>query len=432
MLNYLAIFNSLKILITVLASLVLFKYFIYLIIAPIYNIKKELEILKIKRRIKLGELPLEYSPLISIIIPAWNEEVGIVTTVKSALSNTYQNIEIIIVNDGSKDRTDEVCKTFIEEYKKKPLKGKKVKYFHQENGGKGTALNHGISKAKGEIIVTMDADSAHDIHAMENLVRYFRDPSVSAVVGNVKVSNTTTLIGFLQHVEYLFGFYFKRVHSVFDAEYIFGGACAAFRKSTTFDKLGGFDTVNKTEDIEYSMRIKMNGLKSVYAEDVIAYTEGASDFEGLYKQRLRWKKGRIDTFIKYKNLFWSRDKHHSKFLTWIVLPYALLGDIQMVFEPFFFSAIWTYTFVSGDYLSAGLSAFFIFITYIAATLFGDKRSNSLYFLLFPFSWLMFYLLVVIEFLALIKSVELVRNSQDVVWQNWARKGVGIELKESSK
>jgi poly-beta-1,6-N-acetyl-D-glucosamine synthase len=423
MLDYNVVFGSMKGIITFIATIVLVKYYLYLAIAPFYPVQKLLRQISIKRKIKKGVLPKKYKPLVSIVIPAWNEAVGIVTTVKSALNNTYDNIEIIVVNDGSTDNTDAVMKAFLKEYKQNPLNGKKIVYIRQANGGKGVALNTGITRAQGEIVVTMDADSAHEKHAVANMVEYFRDPSIDALVGNVKVANNHSLVGSIQKLEYIFGFYFKRVHSIFNAEYIFGGACAAFRKGTTFDAIGLFDTKNKTEDIEYSMRTKLHGLKSLYAEDVLTYTEGASEWKGLYKQRLRWKKGRIDTFIKYRNLFLSTNKAHSKFLSWIVLPYAAFGDFQMIFEPMFFTLIWAYTIISGDYLSVGLSSLFIFFTFAAAILFGDRKTNRLYILYFPVYWMLFYVLVGVEFLALIKSVELSLANQDVVWQSWARKGI---------
>lgn len=424
MINYEIIFDSMKLGITIFATLVLIKYFVYLVIAPFYRTQIELLKLKLaKNQIKSGKR-MVYNPLVSIIIPAWNEEVGIITTIESALSNTYKNIEIIVINDGSTDKTHEIMKSFIATYKKNPkYKVKKLFYYKKKNGGKGSALNHGIKKAQGEIVVTMDADSAHSEDTVQNMIKYFEDGTVDAVVGNVKVRNTKSLIGLIQYLEYIFGFYFKRVHSIFNAEYIFGGACAAFRKKTTFDTLGLFDIVNKTEDIEYSMRVKINGLKSLYAEDVMTYTEGASDVSGIYKQRLRWKKGRIDTFIKYRKLFFSRDKSHSWFLSWVVLPYAVLGEIQMLLEPLFFTAIWTYTIVSKDFLSVGISSLFIGFTYISAFIFGDRKTNKWGVFLFPFTWLMFYILVAVEFAALVKSIELVKKNQDVVWQQWKREGI---------
>jgi len=205
-----------------------------------------------KKTLQSRKVKQSYSPLVSVIIPAWNEEVGILTSIKSVLAEEYGNVEIIVVNDGSTDKTAKVVNRFLSNPGNR-IDGKTIRYFRKKNGGKGSALNYGIKRARGSIIVTMDADSAHKKDAIVNLVRYFSDPTVDAVVGNVKVRNNRGLVGLLQRIEYVFGFYFKRVHSVFNAEYIFGGACAAFRKSTTFDRLGMFDTENKTEGIEYSM-----------------------------------------------------------------------------------------------------------------------------------------------------------------------------------
>jgi cellulose synthase/poly-beta-1,6-N-acetylglucosamine synthase-like glycosyltransferase len=255
------------------------------------------------------------------------------------------------------------------------------------------------------------------------MVKHFQDPTVDALVGNVSIFNNVSIIGKIQELEYIFGFYFKRVHSFFDAEYIFGGACAAFRKATTFDKIGYFDEKHKTEDIEYSMRTQINGLKSVYAEDVVVYTEGASDLAGLLRQRTRWKKGRMDTFWKYRELFFSKNKNHNSFLSWIVLPYAFLGEVQLFLEPVFFAIIWSYTFISGDYLSVGLSSLFIFFTFFASLFLAHHKHRFYYILFFPAFSLLFYVLVAVEFFALLSSLELFLNKKDVTWQKWNRKGL---------
>jgi hypothetical protein len=131
----------------------------------------------------------------------------------------------------------------------------------------------------------------------------------------------------------------------------------------------------------------------------------------------------MDTFMKYKVLFFSKHKLHSKFLSWVVLPYAVLSEAQLLFEPLFFALIWTYTFITGDYLSVGLSSLFIAFCFLAGTVFGDKETNKAYFFLFPSFWILFYLLVAVEFLSLVKSVELVLSNQDVVWQKWNRVGI---------
>lgn len=412
------------------ATLMLLKYYAFLLLAPLYPIKERFRKMRITKQQNYS--PQVYEPLVSVVIPAWNEEVGIIRTITSLLDNTYKNIEIVVVNDGSTDATGTVVKSFIarnETYK--DTERAKVKYLYQENSGKGHALNYGIQQSRGEIIVTMDADTVFENHALEYLVNdYFADPTLDAVVGNVKVSENETILGLLQKLEYTFGFYFKRAHAVMGAEYIFGGACAAFRRDTTFDRFGLFDTTNKTEDIEMSMRLRAYGAKCTYAEDVICYTEGADSLLGLVNQRLRWKKGRFDTFIKYRSLFFSTSKNHNKFLTWFILPYSLFGEAQLLFEPIAISLLLGYSFISGDYFSLLFGSLFMFTIYFVNTFFskGLKPIDRLTLIpMFFFTWGLFYILVWIEYMALLKSLLMVLRGNDVVWQNWQRKGVQAEL-----
>ena len=406
------------------AAAMMIKYFIFLVIAPWYEVKRAYRELwrvshKPKRRIYKN-----YQPLVSVVIPAWNEEVGIYRSLKSLLQNGYKNIEIVVVNDGSTDKTHDVVQAFV---KSKVVREShiSVRYVSKENGGKGKALNHAIERAKGEIIVTMDADSVFAPDAIERLVSYFTDPQIDAVVGNVKIANSKSLIGRIQALEYLFGFYYKRAHCVLGAEYIYGGACAAFRKVTTFDKVGMFDVNNKAEDIELSMRTKFYGLKSHYAEDVICYTEGASTITGLINQRLRWKKGRFDTFVKYRRLFFSGDKRHKKTLGWFVLPFSLLAELQLFFEPIAISLLITYSFISGDYVSIAFGILFIALTYLVVGLFSGELQTKLI-LLYPFTWPLFYFLVWVEYVVLVKSLVMSLRGEEIEWQSWQRQGIEVE------
>lgn len=400
----------------IFATLMLVKYYTFLIISPFYVIKEKIR----KIRFKNDQLD-KYNPLVSIIIPAWNEEVGVVKSLVSLLANNYDNFEVVVINDGSTDMTEEAVKKYLKSLNNSDQK--RIKFISQKNGGKGSALNHGIKNAKGDIVVTMDADSIFEKDALKNLVTYFADPKIDAVVGNVKVSSNDTLIGYLQQLEYLFGFYYKRTHAVMNAEYIFGGACAAFRKSKTFDVYGLFDTQNKTEDIEMSMRLKYNGVNSTYAEDVICYTEGASEMFGLINQRLRWKKGRFDTFIKYRRMFFSTDKRHNKFLSWFVLPFSMLSEIQLFFEPIALTILVAYSIISGDYLSLALGNMFVFVIYLVNAFFSHTKVNFMLIINFFFSWALFYILVWIEYVALVKSIKMIIRGDDVEWQSWQRVGV---------
>ncbi len=403
------------------ATIMLVKYYAFLLLAPFHALKEAWRAERLRRQ---AIVPGQYRPRVSVIIPAWNEAVGILGTVRSVLANAYPDIEVVIVNDGSTDDSDAVVRQFLQEQKLAPLHpSAKLRYTYKENGGKGTALNEGIRQATGEIILTVDADSALHPEAVERLVRYFEDPSVDAAVGNVKVAKNPTLIGLLQQLEYLFGFYFKRAHSVLDAEYIFGGACAAFRKDATFVRLGLFDEANKTEDIEMSLRARYNGLTSVYMEDVICYTEGASSIQGLVNQRLRWKKGRFDTLARYRRMFFSLDPKHNRFLAWFILPYTLLSELQLLFEPLGIALLVTYSIVSADFLSLALGILFVFVTYLVNALFAGGPADLKLFPLFLVTWPLFYFLVWIEWLALVKSMAMVVRGDDIVWQRWDRKGI---------
>ncbi|HSX02203.1 MAG TPA: glycosyltransferase family 2 protein [Candidatus Saccharimonadia bacterium] len=402
------------------AAVMLFKYYVFLLVSPFYDVKEA----RRRRRVAALHLTAPYRPLVSVIVPAWNEEVGILRTVRSLLASTYPNIEIVVVNDGSTDRSHAKMQAYLEElsHANRDHHGK-IRYFYKPNGGKGHTLNFGIERSRGQIVVTMDADSVFEPTAIANLVEYFKDPTVDAAVGNVRVATNNTLIGRIQRLEYLFGFYYKRAHSVMGAEYIYGGACAAFRRSSTFDRIGLFDAVNKTEDIEMSLRTRYHGLKSVYAEDVVCYTEGASTVRGLINQRLRWKKGRFDTFGKYRRMFFSLDRRHNPALSWFVLPYCLLAEFQLLFEPIGFTLLLAYSFLSGDYISLALGVLFVAITYIVVSIFSHQKLQLGVLALFPFTWPLFYFLVWVEYVVLLKSLAMILRGGEIEWQSWERRGV---------
>jgi cellulose synthase/poly-beta-1,6-N-acetylglucosamine synthase-like glycosyltransferase len=401
--------------------LTLAKNYFFLAVSPFYPIREKWRHIKHELERRRSGAP-EYKPKVSVIIPAWNEGRGAIKTLESALYNGYDNLEVVLVNDGSTDDSDKMIRNYIKDLQKlgKGNIASRLCYIYAKHGGKGRALNTGIEAAKGDIILTCDADSALRKGSIKNLVKYYLDKDIMAVVGNVEVVNTATLVGLAQHLEYFFGFYNKRAHALLGAEYIFGGACASFRKEV-FEQIGLFDTENKTEDIEMSMRTKFHGMRSTYAEDVICYTEGASDVKGLVSQRTRWKKGRLDTFKKYRSMFFSTEDHHNVFLSFFVLPFSLLTEITLVFEPIAVAVMVAFVMISSEYLSLALGICYIFLAFIAVPTFhSHPRSHYLFY--FPF-WPLFYFLDWVEFMALYKSLKMIRRGQQVEWQSWDRKGI---------
>lgn len=415
------LFNAVRSVIMFFVVITLAKNYSFLAISPLYPVREKMRYIRQKKIRKAKGLG-EYTPKISVIIPAWNEGRGVIKTIDSVLRAGYDNVELVVVNDGSTDDSDKLIKDYAKGLSKsgEGALAKRLKYIYKENGGKGKALNTGIKASTGEIILTVDADSALEPGSLKNLTKYFMDPEIMAVVGNVEVANSTNLIGLAQKLEYFFGFYNKRAHALMGAEYIFGGACAAFR-AEVFEQIGLFDTENKTEDIEMSMRTKYHGMKSTYAEDVICYTEGASDLNGLIAQRIRWKKGRLDTFKKYRKMFFSTEDHHNAFLSFFVLPFSMMTEITLFFEPIAIAIMIAYVIITNEFLSLSLGIMYILLVFIAVPLF-HTRPRPHYVLYFPF-WPLFYLLDWVEFISAYKSLHMIRHGKEVEWQRWNRQGI---------
>ena len=403
----------------ILAIITASKYVLYIISSILYR-KHNQKYLKASKHVSIKKIEDEIK--VSVIIPAWNESVGIIHCIKSLLLATYHNLEIIVVNDGSTDDTDEVVKIFLNQEHAHATTTKTISYVYKSNGGKGSALNEGIKISTGQIIVTMDADTIFEPDAIKNAVRYFYKTDLDAAVGNVKIANSKSLLGIIQQIEYTVGFYFKRTHSVFNSEYIIGGAFGVFRRDV-FEKYGYFDESIKTEDIELSTRLQSYGCNILYLEDSIAHTEGPAYIRDLMKQRLRWKKGRLDTFIKHKNLFFSTHKDHNKFLTFYLLPITLFYEVELLFEPLFTAFGAYYLVTTGNFQPVLIWILFTMFIYIYTFIFGSKKNSKKAFFYRRFYFFLSYILTFVEVYAMYESLRLYYVKKDVVWQSWTRIGL---------
>ncbi len=262
-------------------------------------------------------------PFVSVIIPAYNEERSIAKTIESALASDYfkNKFEVIVVDDGSEDKTLEISRRF---------EGKQVRVFHKKNGGKGTALNFGIKRARGDVVFSMDADTFVNPESMKNMVRYFKNPEVMAVTPAMLIHNPKSVLQRVQHMEYLLGLFLRKVFAALNSIYITPGAFSAYRK-TFFDKYGGYDEGNITEDLEMSLRIQYQGYSVENCPDAPVYTIAPSKFKELLVQRRRWYFGLIKNLIKYKKVF---SKKYGD-LGFFVLPISLIGVFFAVFVTVF-------------------------------------------------------------------------------------------------
>ncbi len=403
-------------LIMIFVGLYILRYFVALTINPWYQVVAE------KNKYIHGP---KKDYFVSVLVPAWNEEVGVVHTLESVLNGTYKNFEVIVVNDGSTDDTEEKVTTFIDKLPSE-LRSKVV-YQYISNGGKARALNKALSLAKGDVVMTIDSDCYVPPKTIQAFVDYFQDERVMMVGGNVRIGNIGSIIGAIQEVEYLLTFYLKRSSSIVGGIFCVGGAAAAFRREV-FDKVGYFDENSITEDIDITMRVQDAGLKVVYASDAIIYTEGASTILGLVRQRLRWRWGRIEAFLRHRHLFFSRKQHHKKVLTYFTLPFALITDLQLLLEPFFFTFLIYYALTTDNYfliVNSILVVAFIFLIKVVFSKQGTEKARL--FFIAPVVWLIYYIVTLVEFIAFVQVFARLMIRKKVTWQKWKRSGLLGEL-----
>ena len=196
-------------------------------------------------------------PLVTVVVPALNEEATIAWTVMSLKEQTYRNLEIIVVDDGSTDRTPEVC------HKLSSLEG--VHYYRfAQRAGKAAALNYGLQRAQGRYIVFVDADASFDRDAIFELIMAFSDPKVGAVAGNLMVRNRSrNLLTALQAIDYLFTISMgRRIRAHFGILPIISGAFGGFRKEIIdIDSLGGHEP-GPGNDSDLTIRVRKAGYRA--------------------------------------------------------------------------------------------------------------------------------------------------------------------------
>ncbi|HTQ15240.1 MAG TPA: glycosyltransferase [Rhizomicrobium sp.] len=250
------------------------------------------------RRKELAEFqppPGEESALVSVIIPAFNEEAVIASTVRGILASTYKNLEIIVIDDGSKDGTLSVLE--------REFGGNaRVHTFGIPNGGKANALNVGLGHASGEVVVALDADTQFEADTIARLVRWFANQDVGAVAGNAKVGNRINMITRWQALEYIVAQNLeRRALAALGTLTVVPGAVGAWRKSVLVE-LGGFPADTMAEDQDLTIAIQRQGYAVGFDASAVAWTEAPSSVRGLAKQRFRWAYGTLQCLWKYRGM----------------------------------------------------------------------------------------------------------------------------------
>lgn len=241
-------------------------------------------------------------PMFTAIVPAYNEEKTIRKTIESLVALDYplEKKQIIVVNDGSKDKTRDIVETFIAQH----AQGSII-LINQENKGKAAALNAGLAVATGEFFACLDADSFIEPNALKEMLPYFEQWDVAAVCPLLKVHNPQTVIEKVQWYEYVINMLYKSLNGKLDCIHVTPGPFSVYR-TNVITSLGGYDEDNITEDLEIAIRLQKHHYKIIQTFDATVYTSSPKTWRKLFTQRVRWYKGSVENSLKYKEMIFNK------------------------------------------------------------------------------------------------------------------------------
>ena len=276
-------------------------------------------------------------PSLSVLVPAYNEEKMIERAIEGLLETDYPDKEIVVIDDGSTDKTLEIANRYKS----------KVKVLHKENGGKASALNYGITFAKGEIIVIVDADTIVGRNALKQLVKGFgKNEKVAAVAGNIKVRNRMNWLTWTQALEYAASIeIIRRAFDFFGSITIVPGALGAYRKST-LQEVGTFHKDTLVEDFDATIKVLKKGFIIQGSTASTAYTEAPQTFHDFYMQRKRWYRGNLQVLQRHSETLFNP---RYAFLYRIAFPFMLISMVVLPFAGLIVIATSIYEVMIGDW-----------------------------------------------------------------------------------
>lgn len=348
----------------------------------------------------------EVPGLVSIAIAAHNEEAVITRTLDSIRLSTYRSYEVLVADDASTDLTGRLVRDYQVRHPDMDLRIVRMR----KNVGKGAALNSALRRhARGQFVMTLDADSIIEPDAITNALSYFEDPYVAGVAANVQILEETTALGILQRFEHMIGYRSKKLYSLLNCEFVVGGVASTYRMRV-LRKVGFYDTDTLTEDIGLSAKITSLGnrrFRMIYAADVVAKTEGVLTLRALAKQRYRWKYGSIQNLIKYHGMTFNPSRRYTGTLTYYRMPMAVLSEFTLLVSPlaWTYAAYWslvtrTPTLILGAY--ATITAYTLLTVWMDEVLTARERARlSVY---APTAYFLFYIMDLVQLTAAVRCI----------------------------
>lgn len=372
-----------------------------------------LELYKHRRQEMLKSiLPSDYYLPISIIVPAYNEEVTVADTVRSLLALDYRSYEIIVVDDGSKDRTSEVlAETFDMHLVHRPIRRQincqreeyvyetraqkvAVTLIRKKNGGKADALNMGINAANFPYFICMDADSVLQYDSLRRIAQpILENGNVVAVGGIVRISNDVELengrvkhyrlprniLAFMQVLEYDRSFLASRIlFDRFNGSLIISGAFGLFKKDAVI-AAGGYDSGTMGEDMELVVKLHeyctVNNIDYAirYASDAICWTQAPERLRDLCKQRKRWHLSLFQSMYKHRVMFSNHRFGAVSFVSYLYfLIYELLSPFIEIFGVFTMVLAWWFDLINVPFMLLFFLIYAVFGSVLTLTAFFSR------------------------------------------------------------
>jgi cellulose synthase/poly-beta-1,6-N-acetylglucosamine synthase-like glycosyltransferase len=276
------------------------------------------------------KIVLKEFPFVTIIIPAHNEEGTIEKTIRSVLNLDYPNdkLEIIVVDDESNDNTYSIASKFTEI---------KIIRNKHEGIGKASAVNSALRIARGEFFGVVDADSEVSKDSLKIVLGYFTEDKVGGVISAIKVSNSGKMFTGLQKYEYIFTALARELMSRIKTLHLSHGVLSVFR-TNLIKRLGYFDESSLTEDLEIAMRVRANFYEIRMAADSITYTNVPMSFSALWRQRVRWYRGMLQSVKKYGYVLFN-PKYNFYGMFQVPLIFLTLFSLFLVSVLFFYKII---------------------------------------------------------------------------------------------
>ncbi len=255
-------------------------------------------------------------PSVTVIVPCFNEEETVAATLRSLLALEYpqEKLRILVVDDGSTDKTVASVRSFLSDARISLL-------IKEGNGGKYTALNAGLAVTDTELVACLDADSFAAPDSLRLLAAAFGNPDVMAATSTILVYRPHSIFERVQSAEYVVASLLRHILGNLNALFVTPGPLSVYRRDV-FRKIGGFSEGHRTEDLEMALRMQAHHMRIVHIPASSVETVVPKTIGGLIRQRVRWHYGFLANARDYRRLFFRPSYGH---IGMIALPSAVFS-----------------------------------------------------------------------------------------------------------